>query len=69
MKHNICPNIVLDEMACIRPIVRQSGHIHGQWLHAGRHRVCLSAVTPSNHDAPLNARAWIRQQLRLDGLL
>jgi hypothetical protein len=47
MKRNICPNIVLEEMACIRPIVRQSGH--GQWLRAGRHRVCPSAVTPFDH--------------------
>jgi hypothetical protein len=70
VRRNPVLDVVLDELAAagIKPTVRQNGHIKVRWMHGGEQRTCVVPVSPSDSRAPLHARAWVRRQLRTDGI-
>jgi hypothetical protein len=49
-------------------ITTSGGHMRVRWTHSGKQRSILTAQTPSDHRATLNARSRIRKILREDGV-
>ncbi len=70
MRRNSVLDAVLRELAAagVKPTVVQNRHIKVRWSHAGHERTCMVSGSPSDWRAPLNARAWIRRQLRAEGV-
>lgn len=69
---NPCVDAACAELRAVGfdPTVRAAGkHAAVVWHHGGVDRVYHTALTPSDHRAPLNVRSDVRRILRNDGLL
>jgi len=67
---NECIEVACEELrkAGFKPVVKAAGkHAAVTWISGGTERAYHTALTPSDHRAPLNTRSDIRRVLRNDG--